>query len=172
MKKWIEIRKKLAACVLFMSMMGPFLSHFHFAISRSMHRHEMWEMAESENFETLTLKKNELVWIKKHKEILINGTYFDVKKIAYKEDMVIVTGIYDNEEKALEEKFEREQESNNNDARALAKLISWWQLVCIQSLPDEPINDSYFLTVQYPIQPSPKPFGQRGRPISPPPNIA
>lgn len=165
-----EIRKHLAIWVVLTALAAPFISYLHFTISRAIHRHHMWEMAEQSHTETLLLPKNTLVWVKKGKEILVNGTYFDVKKITYKNDWATVTGIYDHVEKQLEQQFAQEQHSDANHLPAMAKLKPWWQLNFTHPSPYRVSSGTPQLEVQYPRHRHKKPCGQREKPACPPPN--
>lgn len=52
-----------------------------------------------------TLGTNQVHWIKKNKEILINGKFFDLKSFTVNKDSIIVEGIFDEEEDSLNEKY-------------------------------------------------------------------
>jgi len=137
-----------------------------------MHRHEMWEEAEKENFETLSLKKTTIVWVKKGREIWVNGSYFDVKDIRYETDSAFVTGIYDHKEQALALQFEREQQSRSNDSPAMSKVKNWWQLTYTCSMEKDVIPGYAFVEESHLTQPGQKPCGVRRKPLLPPPNSA
>lgn len=52
-----------------------------------------------------TLGADQVHWIKKNKEILIDGKYFDLKSITVNKDSIIVEGIFDEDEDVLNEKY-------------------------------------------------------------------
>ncbi len=52
-----------------------------------------------------TLGADQVHWIKKNKEILINGKFFDLKSFTVNIDSIIVEGIFDEDEDALNEKY-------------------------------------------------------------------
>lgn len=162
----------MAGWLILLVFMTPCVSYLHFSISRCMHRHEMWEETEKENFETLTLKKATIVWVKKGTEILVNGSYFDVKDIRYEKDSAFVTGIYDYEEQALARQFELEQQSRSNDSPAMSKVKNWWQQTYTCSVDEDFSPDYAFEEDIHLPQPGQKPCGVRHKPLLPPPNSA
>ena len=51
--------------------------------------------------ETITLNKEKVYWLKKGKEVLIDGHFFDVKSFKMEGDMVLLTGYFDQKEDQL-----------------------------------------------------------------------
>lgn len=51
--------------------------------------------------ETITLNKEKVYWLKKGKEVLIDGHFFDVKAFKIEGDMVLLTGYFDQKEDQL-----------------------------------------------------------------------
>ena len=152
-------------------MVAPFVSYLYFSVNRRMHRQKMWEMTERKNFHTLLLKADEIFWVKKGREILVNDTYFDIKKIEIKNGWAMVTGIFDHEEKTLAARFEREQESKNDDPAGMAKLKTWWQLAYSHSCGSSIHTSCIIQLKKYPELTASKSCGQRQKPIPPPPNM-
>jgi len=74
------------------------------------------------------LKKIE--WIKKGKEIMVNGKLFDVKKIVKENGQLIVTGLFDDEETAIENYLKRQSQGTQNSF--VIRFLLWTQsLLCI-----------------------------------------
>lgn len=55
----------------------------------------------TEIIQTISLSKHQIKWVKKGKEILISGKYFDVKSYQTMGDQVLITGYYDHKEEKL-----------------------------------------------------------------------
>ena len=150
-------------------MLAPYVSYLHFSLTRMHHRWQMWEKAEHALEQTLVLDSASLVWEKKGKEIRVNGTFFDVKKIAYRNGKAIVTGIYDHFEKALVKSFEEEQEKQSSDNKQGNNLKKNWQIVFSQTTSSFVFQDWGIGPLIIPWQPTPKPVGQKNKPLYPPP---
>jgi hypothetical protein len=87
---------------------------------------EMKEALEEKELTTLTIPSKQIQWIKKGKECFINGEMFDVKNILTKGDDLILTGLFDTLEKAIEEHIRdlsKEQNSSKQNS-AIVKLFS------------------------------------------------
>jgi hypothetical protein len=59
------------------------------------------ERFSTETLQTITIAKENLHWVKKGKEIIIDGKYFDVKSYTTDGDKIMLTGFYDNPEDKL-----------------------------------------------------------------------
>jgi len=70
-------------------------------LKQIVNRQRMLHRMEKESLQTLHLKKGELVWFKKNKELLVDGKLFDVKSIRFENEMAIVKGLYDHKEDEL-----------------------------------------------------------------------
>ena len=62
----------------------PLLFSFYFIIHQKVIHHRMEEKLERSFLQTIKLKKEDLVWVKKGKEILVGNHLFDIKSIAEK----------------------------------------------------------------------------------------
>ncbi len=67
-----------------------------------------------ESLRTIILKESSVIWLKKNKEILLNGEPFDIKTIIRKGNNIIVSGLFDHEEKRLKKELEVYHHSENN----------------------------------------------------------
>jgi hypothetical protein len=70
-------------------------------IKKSNIRHEMKEKMEKQLLHTVTLKNEDIVWVKAGKEIMAAGKMFDVKSYKSANGTTIFTGLYDDEETRL-----------------------------------------------------------------------
>lgn len=55
----------------------------------------------TETLQSITIAKENLHWLKKGKEVIIDGKYFDVKSYTTDGDKIMLTGFYDNPEDKL-----------------------------------------------------------------------
>ncbi len=78
---------------------------------------------------TIALAKNEVHWLKKGKELIINGRMFDVKSFHPAVDgKIIFSGLYDDEETSLINKVrENQQNDNTTGTKLLAQLFQLLQ---------------------------------------------
>lgn len=90
----------------------------------------MIERLEEEALQTISIPLQELIWLKKGKEILISNKRFDVKEIALKKNMAFVSGLFDDEEEALVKKINKQHSSQQT------VLLKIWFPV-FKSLPRE-----------------------------------
>lgn len=66
-------------------------------------QHEMKERLERSHLHTLHLPKADLHWHKRGKEIRHDGRLFDVVSLRYEGSGVVLTGLYDEEERRIED---------------------------------------------------------------------
>ena len=93
----------------------------------------MKEKLERQMLHTITVSKADVVWVKYKKEIRIHDKMFDIESLTIKNDQYIFTGLYDEEETALNNYLEKNTEQNNE--REYQVLSSLFQL--LQSLYPE-----------------------------------
>jgi hypothetical protein len=71
---------------------------------------------DTEKTETISISKQNINWVKKGKEVLIDGKYFDVKSFKTEGDIIALTGYYDHKEDKLvnhiKKIFQQNKDSN------------------------------------------------------------
>jgi len=75
-----------------------------------------------ELIQTITVSKKNFTWVKKEKEIIVEGKYFDVMHYKTAGDHVVLTGFYDNKEDELVKgikKLIRQKKATNSSANQL-----------------------------------------------------
>lgn len=75
-----------------------------------------------ELIQTITISKKNLTWVKKEKEIIVEGKYFDVMNYTTSGDDVVLTGFYDNKEDKLVKEIKkliRQKKATNSSANQL-----------------------------------------------------
>jgi hypothetical protein len=98
-------QKKITSIFFILLGFVPMLFVLVFVIRQQSIRERMKERLEEEMLHTVTIPLSELHWTEKNKEILVHGRMFDVKSLHYAGDKVILRGLYDDEETALNKSF-------------------------------------------------------------------
>lgn len=89
-------------------------------------RHQLAERLEKEAQVHLAIPAGELVWVKRGREIVVDGQMFDIKTIRYEGDTVLVTGIFDHKETGIM-RLLKQQGQASQSSRSLAHLFVWLQ---------------------------------------------
>lgn len=123
------IHKITAAILLFASII-PFALVLSFHIKQKVVHYEMKEKLEEKNLHSVSLAITDVHWVKKNKEILINGKMFDIKSFSVENGFYKFTGLYDDEETALALQLENNFNKNKNTGSWLmSNLFQWLQSV-------------------------------------------
>ncbi len=104
--------------------MTPVFYMVSYQVRQRQIQREMNEKLEKEITQTISLNPDEIKWVKKEKEIIIEGRLFDVKEIRHESNgKITVTGLYDEEETSLIEHFQKTQQHNGAEKNQLAQLF-------------------------------------------------
>ena len=120
--------KKLTAFFLLLVGAMPFLFTLFFLCKQQIIRHEMKEKLEEELLHTISLPKDEVVWVKYDQEIIVGDKMFDIKSFSEKNGVYFFIGLFDAEETALNDFLEKETDDKNENA--LSQLFQWLQAPC------------------------------------------
>lgn len=97
-----------------------------FLLAQWQYKHERWEKLEHAAAIRIEIPIHELHWVKAKKEIRINGQYFDVFSYRYTNaQTVVLTGIYDDTEHALEKQFH--QQTNQESQKRSGQVTQFLQ---------------------------------------------
>ena len=107
-------------------------------IEKKIIEYSMVKRLEQENLQTVTIDAASVIWLKKDKEILINGEPFDIKTIIRNGNKIVVSGLFDIREKELKQKLQAYQQeegksASTNNSLLLLIFTTWYQV-------NEPIN--------------------------------
>lgn len=83
----------------------------------------MKEKLEQQMLHTFIVSKADVVWVKYKKEIRIHDKMFDIESFTIKNDQYIFTGLYDEEETALNDYFEKSTERQNERGYEVLSLL-------------------------------------------------
>ena len=93
------------ASILLMLLLLPLLLCLVYLLQQLTIELQMEYKLEHDTNQQLTLPLNRLHWLKKDKEILVDGKHFDLKSFAVKKDSIEVRGIFDLDEDELSKKL-------------------------------------------------------------------
>jgi hypothetical protein len=96
-----QVVSKILAPLLGVPVLLPAILVLVISIKRENIRHDIKERLEEGMLHTIRVKNSECRWVKAGKEMLVNGRMFDVKKQVADKDEIIFSGLYDDEETAL-----------------------------------------------------------------------
>ena len=127
-----RLKKILPLSLLALTLM-PMIFSASFLIRLKIIQHEAKEKLEKGMLQAVVLDKNDFYWFKKNKEISIHGKLFDVKSFFVKDNKFVFTGIFDEDETALNNKLD-----NGYSKRKNQYLIAVFQLLYSASPPHWP----------------------------------
>jgi hypothetical protein len=105
--------KKITAFTFLLTGFMPVLFTLFFLYKQQLIRYEMKEKLERQMLHTVIVPRADVVWVKYKKEIRIHGKMFDVKSFTVKNGQYIFIGLYDDEETALNNYFEKSTDQKN-----------------------------------------------------------
>jgi hypothetical protein len=83
----------------------------------------MEEQLEQQHLQTLAVKKAAFKWYKKGKEIEVGNRLFDVKEIREDGDMLLVKGLYDDQEKKVKTQIALLSKEKNKQTHLAHQLL-------------------------------------------------
>jgi len=95
----------------------PMIFSICFIVQLKITQHEAKEKLEQSMLQTVHLKKEEFSWYKKGKEIRIGKHLFDVKSIKEENGVLVITGLYDEQEDLLHKQLEQTQNKQENSSQ-------------------------------------------------------
>ncbi len=116
-------QKRIAAFGLVLLLTIPLVLSVVFIVKQKMLQHNIQARFGKELIQTITVSKKKLTWVKKEKEIIVEGKYFDVMHYRTSGDDVVLTGFYDTKEDKLVKEIKkliRQKKATNNSANQLA----------------------------------------------------
>ena len=86
----------------------------------------MKERLEEENLQTIRIPRSQVQWVNK-KEIRVEDRLFDVESFDRKDDYLIFTGLFDEEETELNTALKQSTENQEQESHLLAGLLKTFQ---------------------------------------------
>ena len=90
--------KKIFALALLFAVVAPLLFFAGYLVKQSLIQNEMEEQLETKALQTITTDLTGVQWLKKNKEVIIEGKLFDVKSYTITGNKIILTGLFDKDE--------------------------------------------------------------------------
>ena len=117
----------------------PWLFVFIFLVRQEAIRHEMKEELEKNiPKQVVIIPDSDIHWVKKGKEIFINGRMFDIKTMISRNGFTTFTGFFDDQETALKKQLAEGWTKNAPQRnQLLAQLIFSFQYTLSASCSDE-----------------------------------
>jgi hypothetical protein len=145
-----RIRKKITAMVLLAVMSAPLLITVCQLVQQQYIQHQMKEKLETAALEIYTISANELHWVKKNREILLNGHFFDVKSITRTGNSFIVKGLFDHKETAIAKKIEQQADGNDKNTGHTKTALQFLLLTVFSKNHDDASTNAALITTAPP----------------------
>ncbi len=123
----MNLSRKISLSFLLMTISVPVIFCFYFSVKQQIIRQDMLDALEQLELQTLVISPDEVEWIEKGKEMLINGELFDVREYHIEDGKMIAKGLYDQKETELKASLERsmkEDADEENASKIISKLIT------------------------------------------------
>ncbi len=116
-------KKKILALVMLLAVIAPLLFFTCFFIKQKMIEHDMEEQLKNASLKTITIDAGAILWVKRNKEVTVDGKLFDVRSITVNGNVIILTGLYDNEEDILNEGMKNFVQQKNEQGAGMNHII-------------------------------------------------
>jgi hypothetical protein len=126
--------KKTTSLLFILVMSVPLLFPVYFMAKQRSLRQEAKEKMKTALLQTIRIPKEQLVWVKKNKEIRFKNHLFDIKTLTDKGSCYEATGIYDTQEDLLHAQL-RQLQQEQNKAKGKAFAAVFFQLLYREEKP-------------------------------------
>ena len=118
----MRLPKTIAGIPIILIVLLPCLYCLYFQVKNHLIRQEMREKLERDNLQTVIVPVKDFRWYEEDREIIVDGTMFDVKTISVANGIATVIGIWDHREKELLDLLSREESQGNGSAPVVGLL--------------------------------------------------
>ena len=118
-----NLLKKILSFSLLLTGSLPVVFTLFFLCKQQLVRHAMKEKLERQMLHTIIVPEAEVQWVKYKKEIHLNDKMFDVESFIVKNGQYIFTGLFDDEETALNNYFEKNTEQKNERENHILSVL-------------------------------------------------
>lgn len=116
------IKKKILAFAMLLLAAAPLFFILGYLVKREFVYHQMIEKLENNSLHTISIALADINWIKKNKEVMVDGKLFDVKSWEIIDGQAKLTGLFDDEETNLAKEFNSTMHQNNNQQAPINQL--------------------------------------------------
>jgi len=114
--------KKITASGFLLLLAIPIFFSVGALIKQRFIQHTREERLEKESLQTIKIQRHNICWVKKDKEILIEGKLFDVKSFKPAGNYFLVTGFFDHQEAKLVQQIKDLAQQKNESGSPFSKL--------------------------------------------------
>lgn len=100
-------KRPITAFMLLLLLAVPLLFSVVILVKQQIAQHQRNEKFSKEILQTVTVSSSEIYWVKREKEILLNGKLFDVKSYSKNGNSISLTGFFDHKEDKLVQQIVR-----------------------------------------------------------------
>jgi hypothetical protein len=122
------LRKKILSVLFLLIFAVPILCTVTYLAAIKINAHQMEEKLERSSLETVLINTDQLVWVKKGKEVLLSGKLFDVKSLEITDGKIRLTGLFDTVEDAISKKITALQNNKNDSSSPVFSMLA--KLLC------------------------------------------
>jgi hypothetical protein len=115
--------KNILALTLLLIIVAPVLLFTVFLVKQKHIQNQMNERLEYASLHTITADSKEVRWIKKDKEAEVQGRLFDVKNFYTDGNTIVLTGLYDDDERELKQKLSLLMKQKKDGTAPLSQLM-------------------------------------------------
>jgi hypothetical protein len=112
----MQFRKYLISIFFICLAAMPGILAVQFIINQQLAAHKVTEQLEKGNYKTYTFNQQQVQWVNPGEELLVNGKLFDVKSYHENKGDITLTGIFDEEEEYLLDKYNNLVNKKNGTA--------------------------------------------------------
>ena len=122
----MRLPKTIAGISIILIVLLPCLYCLYFQVKHHLIREEMREKLERDNLQTVIVPVNEFRWYEEDREIIVDGTMFDVKTVTRRGNNYIITGLFDEAETELHIAMGRlqQKEGEGPDPETISLVLS------------------------------------------------
>lgn len=123
----MRLPRTITAVPVILIILMPCIYCMYFQVKHQMIRWQMEERLESDGLQTVIIPVKDFRWYEEGREVVVNGTMFDVKSIEQQNGNYIVTGLFDEAETELHIAMGRLQEEQGMaapDASLISEMLS------------------------------------------------
>lgn len=140
--------KKLISIVFILAVALPLLLPAWFLVRQQALRKTAKENLKQALLQTVKVSRKDFVWVKKNKEIRLQGRLFDIKEMITAGDSAVITGLYDEQEDILHDQLGKwQQNQEQNKSKLLTAVFS--QLIFHEQPVAEPAEQVIRIQVSY-----------------------
>ncbi len=111
----------------------PFIVPMSLFVGQQLTMHIMKERLEVASLHTVRMAKNDIRWVTKNTECIIEGRMFDVKSSTESDGQVILSGLYDDDETQIVRLLESSNESGKNNI-PIQLIYGYTHLIAVENI--------------------------------------